>query len=55
MITIKSAREVDTMAEAGRIVAETLALVASRTQPGVSTGELDHLAEEDDVHRGFGG
>ena len=46
MITIKSAREVDTMAEAGRIVAETLALVASRTQPGVSTGELDHLAEE---------
>jgi methionyl aminopeptidase len=34
------------MAEAGRIVAETLALVASRAAPGVSTGELDQLAEE---------
>ena len=27
MITIKSAREIDTMAAAGRIVAETLALM----------------------------
>ena len=46
MITIKSPREIETMAEAGRIVAETLALVGSRTVPGVSTGELDELAEE---------
>ena len=30
MITIKSVREIESMAEAGRIVAETLALVASR-------------------------
>jgi methionyl aminopeptidase len=46
MITIKSPREIDTMAAAGRIVAETLALVARHTKPGASTAELDHIAEE---------
>jgi len=46
MITIKSSREIDTMAEAGRLVAETLALVASHVAPGVSTGELDRVAED---------
>jgi len=46
MITIKSPREIDTMAAAGRIVAETLALVARHTKPGVSTAELDRIAEE---------
>ncbi len=45
MITIKSPREVETMALAGRIVAETLALVAQHAQPGVNTGELDTIAE----------
>lgn len=34
------------MAAAGRIVAETLALVASQVRPGISTGELDQLAED---------
>ena len=46
MITIKSPREIDTMAAAGRIVAETLALVARHTKAGVSTAELDRIAEE---------
>jgi len=46
MITIKSAREIETMAEAGRIVGETLALVGARAVPGVSTAQLDELAEE---------
>jgi len=46
VITIKSAREIETMAAAGRILADTLALVASRVEPGVSTGQLDDLAEE---------
>lgn len=45
MITIKSAREIETMAAAGRIVAQTLALVARHVRPGVSTEELDRLAE----------
>lgn len=45
MITIKSPREIETMAAAGRIVAETLALVARHARPGVSTEALDRLAE----------
>src|SRR5213594_1047316 len=45
MITIKSPREIETMAAAGRVVAATLALVARHVRPGVSTGELDRLAE----------
>ena len=46
MITIKSPREIETMASAGRILAETLSLISSRVEPGVTTGELDALAEE---------
>ncbi len=46
MITVKSPREIEQMSRAGRIVAGTLALVASRAAPGVSTWELDRLAEE---------
>jgi len=45
MITIKSAREVETMAAAGRIVAQTLALMGRTVKPGVSTKELDRQAE----------
>ena len=46
MITIKSPREIETMAAAGRIVAETLALVARHVRPGVSTEQLDRVAED---------
>lgn len=46
MITIKSPREVDTMAAAGSILAATLARVADRVEPGVSTEDLDSLAEQ---------
>jgi len=46
MITIKSPREIETMAAAGRIVAATLALVAQQVAPGVSTEHLDRLAED---------
>jgi len=46
MITIKSPREIETMAAAGRIVAETLALVGRHVAPGVTTAELDRLAED---------
>ena len=45
MITIKSPREIETMAAAGRVVAATLALVQRQVRPGVSTEELDRLAE----------
>ncbi len=46
MITIKSPREVETMGAAGKILAATLQKVASRTEPGVTTQDLDALAEE---------
>ena len=46
MITIKSPREVETMAAAGSILATTLARVVERVEPGVSTEDLDSLAEQ---------
>jgi methionyl aminopeptidase len=46
MITIKSPREIETMAQAGHIVAETLALLRRTVRPGISTLELDTMAEE---------
>jgi methionyl aminopeptidase len=45
VITRKSARELDQMRRAGRIVAEVLALIEAELRPGVSTGHLDRLAE----------
>ena len=45
MITLKSPREIDTMAAAGKIVADTLALMERSARPGVSTKELDRQAE----------
>jgi methionyl aminopeptidase len=45
VITVKSAREIETMSQAGRIVGDTLALVRDHAAPGVSTAELDRLAE----------
>ena len=34
------------MARAGRVVAETFALIADHVRPGVTTGELDRIADE---------
>ena len=46
MIIRKSTAEVERMANAGRIVADTIAMLHDHIRPGVSTGELDELAEE---------
>ncbi|HZT91578.1 MAG TPA: type I methionyl aminopeptidase [Gaiellaceae bacterium] len=46
MIIRKSTQEIETMARAGRVVAGTLALLEEHVQPGITTGELDRLAEE---------
>jgi methionyl aminopeptidase len=46
MIIRKSAEEIETMARAGRVVAQTLALIEEHLQPDITTGELDALAEE---------
>ena len=53
MIIRKSAQEIAKMAAAGRIVAETIAHVGEQLEPGVTTGELDRIAEE--VIRSHGG
>ena len=46
MIIRKSAQEIETMARAGKVVAEALALIEEHLQPGITTGELDALADE---------
>ena len=46
MITLKSAREIEIMAKAGRIVAGTLALMREIVRPGLTTEDLDVAAEE---------
>jgi methionyl aminopeptidase len=46
MIIRKSPTEIELMAAAGEIVAATLALLGESVRPGVTTGELDALAEE---------
>ncbi|MDD2496594.1 MAG: type I methionyl aminopeptidase [Desulfitobacteriaceae bacterium] len=46
MITLKSNRQIAYMKEAGRIVAESLALLAKMIEPGITTEELDLAAEE---------
>jgi methionyl aminopeptidase len=45
MITLKSPREIETMARAGKIVAGTLAHVREIIRPGLSTEDLDAAAE----------
>lgn len=46
MIIIKSEKEIDLMRIAGKIVAETLLLVEDKVKPGITTAELDRIAEE---------
>lgn len=62
MIAIKSCTELEKMRDAGKIVAEILALVKERIQPGVTTLELDRLAEAEckkrharPAFKGYGG
>lgn len=45
-IEYKGAREIERIRAAGRIVAETLELLRTHTKPGVTTLELDAIAEE---------
>ena len=46
MIIRKSAQEIEGMARAGRIIAETLALLREEARPGVRLAELDRIADE---------
>ncbi|HKI78446.1 MAG TPA: type I methionyl aminopeptidase [Ignavibacteriaceae bacterium] len=46
MILIKTKKEIDYIIESCRIVAETLQLMKSNVKPGVTTKELDQIAED---------
>jgi len=46
MIIIKNNKEIDLMRSAGKVVAETLLLVEEKVRPGITTAELDMIAEE---------
>jgi methionyl aminopeptidase len=46
MIVRKSAAEIAGMERAGAVVAGTIALLGDLAQPGITTGELDRLAED---------
>jgi methionyl aminopeptidase len=45
VIIRKSPEEIDAMADAGRILARCLEMLRSKARPGVTTGELDTVAE----------
>ena len=46
MIQLKSEREIDAMARGGTILAATLALLRRETRAGLTTAQLDAMAEE---------
>lgn len=46
MITIKTAEEIQLMAEGGKILREILQTVAKAAQPGVTTADLDQLTRK---------
>jgi methionyl aminopeptidase len=46
MVTLKSPREIEIMARAGRIVADTLARMREILRPGMTTEDLDAAAEK---------
>ena len=46
VIIRKAPAEIERMARAGAVVADTLALIGERARPGVTTQELDELADE---------
>ena len=45
MITIKSAQDIERMKAAGKVVEDTLKLLESSVQVGITTAELDRIAE----------
>ncbi|MDX2253422.1 MAG: type I methionyl aminopeptidase [Nitrospira sp.] len=52
MIILKTPAEIEIMAEASRVVAEVLEIIRKQVRPGVSTDDLDQLAEKEILARG---
>ena len=46
MVYLRDPAEIDAIREAARVVGRTLKLLGEHVRPGVTTGELDRLAEE---------
>ena len=46
MIQLKSAREIDIMAHGGKILGATVAMLRREARAGMSTWELDEMAEQ---------
>lgn len=46
MIQLKSRREIEVMARGGQILAETVTLMEKSVRPGITTQDLDRIAEE---------
>lgn len=46
MIQLKSAREIELMAQGGRILGATVAMLRDTVKPGMTTAQLDAIAEE---------
>jgi len=45
VIQLKSAREIEIMAQGGRILAATVETLRAAVKPGITTGQLDEIAE----------
>jgi methionyl aminopeptidase len=52
MIILKTPDEIAVMAQASRVVAETLQILKKAVRPGITTDELDRIAEEEIRSRG---
>lgn len=61
-VILKSHKQIELLREAGRLVAETFEVLREHVRPGISTFELDRIAEEyirsrggEPVYKGYGG
>ena len=52
MIALRSKREIAKLKAANRMVAEVLQLVKKNIKPGISTGSLDKIAEDEIIRQG---
>src|SRR5690242_20500260 len=46
MVQLKSNREIEVMAEGGRILADTVQMLRGKVAPGLTTMDLDAMAED---------
>ena len=51
-ITLKSAREIEAMRQAGRIVANALQTIREEVRPGMTTKEIDAIARREIMGHG---